>query len=149
MLANYEQEGLVNLTNPRDNNATAVDTAYGHSAAQEVIDLFPIYAQVTFDVDNSQHVTVARRAVIAVLYARGGTAATITEVVWKDVFGEDGLMDRLKRTSARARPAPVSNSGVRQRSELTSDGQRSRGWSDPDALPGGRSYMPRRVIAED
>lgn len=149
VLANYEQEGLVTLTNPRNNGATAVNTSYGESAAQEVIDLFPIYGQVVYDATNSQHVTVGRRAVIAVLYARGGTASTIAEVEWKEVFGDEGLIVRLKRTTARARQGPASNSGVRQRSELTSDGQRVRDWSGPDSLPGGRNYMPRRVIAED
>lgn len=149
MTENYESEGLVNLTNPRDNQAEEADTTYGVSAAQEVIDLFPMYGQVEFDVDDSRHLAVARRAVIAVLYARGGTASSIAEVKWNEVFGDEGLLSRLKRTTARARQGPSSNSGVSQRSELTSDGQRVRGWSDPDSLPGGRGYMPRRQIAED
>jgi len=149
VVANYESEGIVNLTNPRDNNATTVATTYGESAAQEVIDLFPLYGQVDYDELDSQHVAVGRRATIAVLYSRGGTASTIAEVEWKEVFGDEGIMSKLKRTSARARQGPSSNSGVSQRSELTSDGQKVRGWSDPDALPGGRRYMPRRVIAED
>lgn len=149
VVANYEAEGLVNLTNPRDNQATAIDTTYGESAAQEVIDLFPVYGQVEYDASDSRHVAVGRHAVIAVLYARGGTSSTIAEVEWKAVFDDEGMIARLKRTSARARPAPVSNSGVQQRSELTSDGRRVRGWSDPDSLPGGRNYLPRRQIAED
>lgn len=150
VVANYEHEGLVTLTNPRNNGATAVNTTYGQSAAQEVIDLFPMYGQVEYDADDSRHVMVARHGVIAVLYARGGTASTIAEVKWKEVFeGDDSRIAHLRRTTARARPAPQSNSGVTQRSELTSDGQRVRGWSDPDSLPGGRGYMPRRQIAED
>jgi len=149
VVANYESEGLVNLTNPRDNSATTVGTAYGESAAQEVVDLFPLYGQVVYDAASSQHLAVGRRAVIAVLFERGGTASSIAEVEWKEVFGDDGLLTKLKRTSARARQGPNSNSGVQQRSELTSTGQKVRGWSDPDALPGGRRYMSRRIIAED
>lgn len=149
VVANYEGEGLINLTNPRDNSATAVDTTYGESAAQEVIDLFPLYGQVVYDASDSQHVAVGRRAVIAVLYERGGTASTIAEVEWKEVFGDDGLLMKLKRTSARGRQTPNSNSGVSQRSELTTDGQKVRPWSSPDALPGGRGFLPRRVIAGD
>ena len=149
VVANYESEGLINLTNPRDNNATSITTAYGQTAAQEVIDLFPIYGQVTYDETSTLHVAVGRRATIAVLYSRGGTSSTIAEVEWTDVFGDSGIITKLKRTSARARQGPNSNSGVQQKSELTSSGGKVRGWSDPDSLPGGRSYLPRRTIAED
>ena len=149
VVANYESEGLINLTNPRDNAASAVDTTYGESAAQEVIDLFPIYGQVEYDAADSQHVTVGPRAVIAVLYERGGTSSSIAEVEWNQIFGDDGLITKLKRTSARARQGPSSNSGVRQKSELTSDRRRVRGWSDPESLPLGRSFLPRRAIADD
>jgi len=149
VVSNYESEGLINLTNPRDNSATSVDTTYGESAAQEVIDLFPLYGQVDYDASSSQHVAVGRRATIAVLYERGGTASSIAEVEWNEVFGDDGLLTKLKRTSARGRQGPSSNSGVQQKSELTSNGRKVRGWSDPASLPGGRRYMPRRTIAED
>tara|TARA_R110002110_G_scaffold232807_7_gene448503 strand:- start:597 stop:1076 length:480 start_codon:yes stop_codon:yes gene_type:complete len=149
VVANYESEGLINLTNPRDNNATAITTAYGQTAAQEVIDLFPIYGQVEYDSSSTLHVAVGRRATISVLYSRGGTSSTIAEVEWDEVFGDSGIITKLKRTSARARQGPNSNSGVSQRSELTSSGQKVRGWSDPDSLPGGRGYLPRRTIAED
>ena len=149
VVANYESEGLINLTNPRDNNATSVATSYGQTAAQEVIDLFPIYGQVTYDATSTLHVAVGRRAVIAVLYSRGGTSSTIAEVEWDEVFGDTGMITKLKRTSARARQGPNSNSGVSQKSELTSSGQKVRGWSDPTSLPGGYSYLPRRVIVED
>ena len=148
VVANNESEGLLNLTNPRDPNATVVDTTYGESAAQEVIDLFPLYGQVVYVSTDSQHVAVGRRAVLAVLYQRGGTSSTIAEVEWKEVFGDDGLLTKLKRTSARARQGPKSNSGVSQKSELNSDGRRARGWSDPDSLPGGRGYMTRRTFVD-
>ena len=146
---NYESEGLVNLTRPRDPSATTVDTTYGESAAQEAIDLFPLYAQVTYDASDSQHVAVGRHAVIAILYKRGGTSSTISEVEWDSVFGDDGLMSKLKRTGARGRQGPSSNSGVTQSSELASNGRRVRPWSHPDSLPGGRGYMTRRVIVDD
>lgn len=149
VVSNYENEGLLNLTNPRDNGATTIDTTYGEGAAQEVIDLFPMYGQVTYDAANTQHVAVGRRGTIAILYERGGTSSTIASVEWGEVFGDDGMMTRLKRTGARARQGPRSNSGVRQKSELTSNGRGVRGWSDPESLPLGRRYLPRRTIAED
>lgn len=149
VVANTDEERLINLTNPLDNSATAIDTTYGELAAQEVIDLFPLYGQVAYDAANTQHVAVGRRATIAVLYERGGTSSATAETAWNEVFGDNGLMAKLKRTSSRARRGPKSNSGVRQRSELTSGGQRVRAWSSPDALPGGRRYMPRRVIVDE
>lgn len=147
--SNYEDNGLVTLTNPRDPAATLVDDDYGLSAAQEVIDLFPMYAQVEFDEDDSRHITVGRQGVIAVLFRRGGTSSTIAEVKWKEVFGDEGLLVKLKRTTARARQGPSSNSGVKQKSELSSTGGKVRGWSDVASLPGGRGYMPRQTYAED
>lgn len=149
VVTNSDGEGLINLTNPRGPGATAIATTVGQNAAQEVIDLFPVYGQIVYDESSAQHIAVGRRAVIAVLYERGGTASTIAEVEWKEVFGDDGLLMKLKRTSARARQGPSSNSGVQQRSELTSNGRRVLGWSDPDSLPLGRRFLPRRVIAED
>lgn len=149
VVANNDGEGLINLTNPRAAGVSAIDTTVGNLASQEVIDLFPVYGQVVYDETNAQHIAVGRRAVIAVLYERGGTSSTIAEVEWKEVFGDDGLLMKLKRTSARSRQGPSSNSGVSQKSELTSNGQRVRGWADRASLPGGESYMPRRTIAED
>jgi hypothetical protein len=149
VVANYESEGLINLTNPRDNNALAVDGTYGGTAAQEVIDLFPLYGQVVYDAANAQHVAVGRRAVLAILYERGGTSSATASTEWAEVFGDDGLLSKLKRTSVRGRSSPSSNSGVSQRSELTSDGRRVRGWSDADSLPLGRRFLPRRTIVED
>lgn len=146
---NYETNGLVTLTNPQDPAATLVDDDYGISAAQEVIDLFSMHVQVDFDDDDSRHITVGRQGVIAVLYRRGGTSSTIAEVKWKEVFGDDGLMVKLKRTTARARQGPTSNSGVKQKSELSSTGGKVRGWSDVASLPGGRNFMPRQTYAED
>lgn len=145
VVANSESEGLVNLTNPRDPAATSVDTTYGESAAQEAIDLFPLYAQVAYDSADSQHIAIGRRACIAVLYERGGTSSTISEVEWSEVFGDDGLLSKLKRTSARGRRGPSSNSGVQQKSELNSNGRPVRGWSDVESLPRGRGWMPRRT----
>ena len=148
VVTNNDLEGLVTLTNPSDNNATAVDATYGASAAQEVIDLFPLYGQVTYDASDSQHVAVGRRALIAILYERGGTSSSIAKVEWDEVFGDDGMIIKLKRTSARSRQGPSTNSGVQQKSELTSNGRPVRSWSEPASLPGGERYMPRRTIVD-
>lgn len=150
VLAAYETEGLVTLTNVRDPSAVSVDDTVGESAAQQFIDLFPMFAGRDYDAADAQHVAVGMRGTIAILFERGGTSQEIAEIEWKEVFGAEGLLSRLRFTEGgRGRQGPSSNSGVRQRRESTSLGQRVRGWSDPDSLPRGRSYLPRRTIAED
>lgn len=143
----YDSDGLLELTNIRDRAATTIDDAVGEDAAQAVIDLWPAYAQEDYDSTDSMHVEVAKQGAIAMLWRRGGSASSIEQVKWEEVFSPEGLIAKVKRTGARGRQGPKSNSGVSQRSELTSNGQRVRGWSDPDSLPTG--YLPNRRIAED
>ena len=86
-----------------------------------------------------------RPATIAVLWRRGGTATNVAEVKWDEA---ERMMERVKEVGSRARQGPKSNSGVTQAAE-TRDGRNVRGWSDPDALPLGRTFLPRRVVADD
>jgi len=147
VVASYDEDGLVTLTNIRDRGTVSIDTAVGENAAQGVIDLWPMYAEVEYDQANPQHVEVAKRGTIAMLWQRGGTASAIAKVEWDEVFGQDGMVGRIRRTGARGRQAPVSNSGVQTKSELAEGGQPVRGWSDPDSLPNGT--LPLRRIAGD
>jgi len=149
VVASYDSDGLIELTNIRDRSATAIDTDVGENAAQGVIDLWPAYAQEAYDSSDALHVEAAKQGVIAMLWRRGGSASTIEQVKWDEVFSSEGLIAKVQRTGARGRQGPNSNSGVSQRSELASGNRAVRGWSDPDSLPGGRGYMPRRVIAGD
>lgn len=148
VVANYDEGGLVSLTNTGETSSESIDTAVGESAAREVIDLWPIYAQEEFSASNTAHMAVGRHAVIAVLWHRGGTSTDIAKVRWDDVFSPDGLISRVRRTGPRGRQGPSTNSGVQQRTE-TVNGRRVRGWSDPDSLPGSRNYLPTRRIADD
>lgn len=147
--AAYDADGLITLTNIRDRAQTAVDDTVGQSAAQEVIDLWPLYAQEDYDPTDGQHVRVAEHGVIAVLWRRGGSSTSIEQVKWDEVFSPEGMVAKVRRTGPRGRQGPSTNSEVQQRSGLTSSGQKVRGWSDPDSLPGGRSFLPQRRIAED
>lgn len=146
VVADYDADGLITLTNIRDRSATSVDTTVGQTAAQAVINLWPAYAQEAYDSTDALHVEVAEMAVIAMLWRRGGTSSTIAKVEWDEVFGADGLIARVRRTNARARSSPQSNSGVTQKAE-TINGRNVRGWSDRESLPNG--IAPRRVTAED
>lgn len=146
VVASYDSNGLLRLTNIESNEATAIDTTVGEDAAQTVINLWPIYAEEDYDATDATHVEVAKMGVIAVLWRRGGTSADIERVKWDEVFSPEGLIARVRRTGARGRTAPQTNSGVSQKSELQ-NGRAVRGWSDDESLPEG--ILPRKTVAED
>lgn len=137
VVANYPEPGLIDLTNIRDAAGSAIVTSVGESAAQETIDLWPAWAEVDFDVDNATHVAVARRGVIAVLWRRGAASSTIEKEEWDAVFGDSGMISRVRRTGARAHEAPVTDGP-----QTNSSGTEVYGWSNDKSMPPG--FMPRR-----
>ncbi len=141
VVLDYDADGLITLTNINDRAATAIDTTAGEAAAQAVINIWPAYAETEYDADNALHVEVAEMGVIAMLWRRGGSSTSIEKVKWDEVFGSEGLVLRVRRTGARGRSGPSSNSGVTQRAEAR-DGQRVLGWSDPEARAMG--HLPNR-----
>jgi hypothetical protein len=133
----YSAEGLLTLTNIQDRSATAIDDTVGLAASDSVINLWPAYAQVAFDETNALHLEVAVEGVIAMLWRRGGSSTSIEQVKWDTVFGASGTIEKLRRTSPRARSGPSSNS-----STITSTPRTNRyGWSDTASLPPG--FLPR------
>lgn len=132
----YDNDGLLSLTNIRNNAAIEVNDATGLAAATSVINLWPAYSQVEFDVANGIHLEVAAMGVIAVLWRRGGASSEIEQVKWDTVFGDNGLIEKVRRTSARGRTGPRSNS----RTITSTTTTRYYGWSDPASLPPG--YLP-------
>jgi hypothetical protein len=146
VVASYDADGLLALTNIRDRTATAINATVGQSAAQAVIDLWPAYAQESYDAANPLHVEVGKRATIAVLWSRGGTSAEIARVEWAEVFGDGGMVEKVRNTGARARVGPVTNSGIQPSRDQTIDGRPVRGWSDPASLPAG--FLPRSMPSD-
>lgn len=146
VLDSYDEDGLITLTNIRDRSATLISDSVGNNAALAVVDLWTVYAQQEFDPDDHASVEVAKRGVIAVLWSRGGTSSSIAKIEWDEVFGDSGMIAKLRNTTSRARVAPSTNSGV-QRSEETVNGRSVRPWSDRDALPHG--FSPSRRIADN
>lgn len=144
VVASYDAEGLLQLTNVRDRSATGINTAKGQDAAQAVIDLWPIYAQSNYNEANLGNLEVAKRAVIAMLWSRGGSSASIAKVEWDSVFSEGGLIAKVRQTGARGRQGPSSSSGVSTRDE-TVQGQHVMGWSDRASTP--PAMLPRRRLA--
>jgi hypothetical protein len=147
VVARYDADGLITLTNIRDSGATVADGTVGLRAAQSVVDLWPIYAQADFDSTNAQHIEAGVLGVIAVLWRRGGSASAIEQVKWDEVFGDQGVVARLRRVSVRGRLSPRSNSGVQQKAERDENGQAVRGWSDRESLP--VNYLPTRTGASE
>jgi len=132
----YDADGLVTLTNIRDRSATTVNDTVGLAAAQSVIYLWPAYAQVDFDELDGLHLEVGAVAVIAILWRRGGASSEIEEVKWDQVWGPEGMIQKVRRTDPRGRAGPKSNSGTITSSESGTQ----YGWSDLRSLPAG--YMP-------
>ncbi len=145
VVASYPAHILVELTNLGAPEATSVSTAVGEDAAQAVIDLWPIYAQEDYDASNATHVQVGKIATLSMLAKRTGKTQSAATVEWDQVFGDDGMIAKLKKTSARSWPAPQTNSGVSS-SRDTIDGVATRGWADHAALPMG--ILPSRMVAE-
>jgi len=146
----YPEAYLLPLVTGMDPSPTSIgvtEDAVGTAAAKQTIDLWPAYVQEAFDVSDALHMAVALRGTIAVLFERGGTSATIAKVEWKEVFDNNGLMGKVKRTGPRGRPAPTTNSGVSQKSELLANGQRARPWADWASLPHG--IRPQRRSSVD
>jgi hypothetical protein len=133
----YDSDGLVSLTNIRDRSATSISDLVGEAASASVINLWPSYAQSSFDVTDAVHLETAVEGVIAMLWRRGGSSTTIEQVKWDTVFGEGGTIEKLRRTSSRGRRGPSSNS----RTITSTTTVRLYGWSDPASLPPG--YLPR------
>jgi len=146
VVADYDNDGLITLTNIRDRSVNAIDTAVGEAAAQAVINLWPAFAQVDYDAADALHVEAAELWVIAMLWRRGGSASSIAKVEWDEAIT---TVEKVKTTDPRSHRVGKSNSGTATSSERTSDGERTYGWSDPASLPGGRRYGPRVVPRED
>lgn len=132
----YDSDGLVTLTNIRNRDATTANDTVGLAAAQSTINLWPIYAQTTYDTAQTVHLEVAAVGVIATLWLRGGTAQSIQQVSWDAVFGDGGMVEKLRHTNSRSHRGPKSNSAI-QTSREDENGDTPYGWSDRRSLPPG------------
>jgi len=133
--ANYPAATLLPLTNIRDRSASTVDDTYGTQAAQHALDLWDMYAEITFDSSNATHLAVAVHATMAVLYRQNGTDSTTAGKKWDEVFGDSGMMAKLRRTTARGRQSPYTSGP-----DLDSSGRQRRNWSNRNAMPKG--FLP-------
>lgn len=141
--ARYSDQELRPLTNVRQPNATVVDDAAGTAAALTTIRMFGIYAETDYDEANPIHLEVATFGVIAILFQRGGVAPNVAEIEFGEVFGPDGMIQRIRRTDPRAHGL-ASKSGNARRSPESRDGRAVMPWSDRERIPEGIVPRPRR-----
>ena len=130
----YDPNSLVSLTNPRDPEAVAVDAARSVAAAQDVIDAFPLYAQIEYDSANAQHKQVAIVGVISILWERGGTSPTVARTRWEDWVK---LLERLKGVEPRSHVEPASSDAD---PATRNSPYRGQSWSSRKNL---RGLLPR------
>lgn len=142
----YDTEGLLTLTNRSAREATTVDDTVGLAASQSVLNYWPAYAHIDFDVDDALHLEVATEGVIAMLWRRGGASTTIEQVKWDTVFGDGGTIEKLRRTGPRGKQGPNSNSAIKTSAE-NENGDTPYGWSDRRATPPG--LLPNRSNFSD
>jgi hypothetical protein len=135
--AAYDEPGLKTLTNINVTDQNTVNDTVGTAAADHAIKMWPLYAEAVFDAVDGLHLAIGVRAVIAVLWERGGTAATIARLKSDDVFADDGLLGRLRKVGARARIAPDTNAP-----DVDSVGGEVRPWSHRKSMPVG--FLPSR-----
>lgn len=134
--AAYAQDKLIQLTNIYTRGTGAIVDSVGTSAAQHVIDLWPNYVQSEYDGTDARHVAVGLQATIAVLMDRGGAAQDEARERWDEVFGDNGLMARLRTTSTRDRQEPSTNMPE------VRNGERLLPWSSDQSMPVG--FLPSR-----
>lgn len=101
----YASKLLINLTNPQDPTASAIDTTTLGLACTDVEADFQIYANVAYDGSVATHVAVATEGVIHKLEARSGHVNAKAELdAWRF-----RLLD-LAKITGRDRCLPVTNS---------------------------------------
>jgi len=141
--AAYDASFLLPITSVNDRTATSIGSAQntvGTAAAEQLIGLWPHYTEVAFSVTDTGHLAVAIRGTVAILLERASVGSEQAAKEWQEVFGDSGMMRRIKVTGPRGHPTPKSNAP-----DKTSAGAVKRGWSDTLSLPIGTLPSHRTV----
>lgn len=133
----YDEQGLISLTNVRDRSKKVIDDDTGTQAAADVILSYYIDVQADYDETSAIHVMLATEGVIAMLWKRGGTAATIQRVKWEDWIAR---AQALKGVEPRGHAAPGTNSTLQPTRDCYGHTP-CRPWADKINF---RGLLPRR-----
>lgn len=76
----YSTQYLIELTNPQNRNATTINTTLLNNAGTDIEALFEVYAGVTFDDTDPQHIATGVEGVVAFLMRRTGQSAAETRI---------------------------------------------------------------------
>ena len=120
--ARYPESTLIQLTNPNDQDASAVDATILGLAVTDVQADFLTYTATTYDNSEAQHVAVAVEGVVAKLNMRKEAAGDVA------VSKHDKYIERLEilaQVTGRDRITPKSTS------VLTPSSERVAGSTDP------------------
>lgn len=101
--ARYSEQQLVELTNPRNPEATSIASAQLARACTAVEAYFGPFVHEVYDGTVQIHVEVAVAGVIAMLQRWGGSSASVGQIGW-DAWRDD--CERVRATRARARISP-------------------------------------------
>ena len=137
----YDEPGLISLTNVRKRNEGTINDAVGTQASKDVILSYYIDVQTDYDPASEVHLMLACEGVIAMLWKRGGTAATISKVKFEDWILR---AQALKGVEPRGHAAPGTNSSL-QPSPDCGGHTPCRPWADRMNF---RGLLPRRGRAD-
>lgn len=117
---------LKELTNPRDPDATTIDSTLLAKAATDVQARFETYAEEEYDSSVTIHVSIAVEGVVGLLRRWGAGKYGAAKEFWAD-FREE--CERMAMTRTRARITPTSSSELTP-SDENPDGGTKRPWAD-------------------
>lgn len=132
----YGAQVLINLTNPEDEEPTAINTTKFGKAADDVEADFKTYAGIVYDGTDDRHVSLACEGVMIKLMVRAGDMKPKEEKAWR----EEDLKQGLALVTSRDRLLPTSGSILSTSSEQVGD---EKIYGDFDR----RKF--RRVVPED
>lgn len=99
-----DTQRLVELTNPRDQAATSVDsTLLGKAATDVETDMFPMHAGAAYDATKAGHVTAGVQAVLAMLESYGATSRSAAEAAKNNAVE---ILEAVANISSRERVSP-------------------------------------------
>jgi hypothetical protein len=143
--ARIPSQVLIELTNPRDNSASSVETTILGKACDAVEAKFEVYAQESYDGDVT---AIVEACVMGVVYQLRQWGSGISEVAEKGMTAFREECERIRGVRARAAITPTTDS-KRTPSDENPTGGTLRPWADRDTFRGIRPRQPGADYDDD